>query len=263
MIHYDVIPKTSQVRFTFEGSQVGECKLWLPEGVGTPRGSAGVYPYGMRWREDGSRLSQEASVDNVFGPGNVEEVEPGVLECLGIRYAKEAPLPWTSSITFHETRVDFSLSVHNPHDSALPDVCALLCFKFMDAPWWSPGACFFTTGTGVRSIAQTEWIEGKFPSFQKWHLGRNTPYDSPVKNGIWTSNPVRVTSPTWVVQHAQSGVSVVFSCESAYYIHCNRDNPCNDIAMKYGDIQPGQTVERRGHIELAKGAAEELFSRAI
>ena len=130
MIKYEVIPESSQLYVAFEGSDIGRCKFWLPEGIGTPRGSAGVYPHGMNWLESASGLRQEATVDQVFGPGNVKEVEPGVLECCGVRSVKEAPLPWTSSLAFADTRVDFSLSVHNPHAHALSDVCALLCLKF-------------------------------------------------------------------------------------------------------------------------------------
>lgn len=263
MIQYKVIPGTSQVFIAFEGSAVGKCKFWLPEGLATPRGFAGVYPHGMRWEESVSGLRQEATVDHVFGPGNVKEVEPDVLECCGVRSVKEAPLPWTSSLAFHDMRVDFSLSVRNPHDHALPDVCALLCLKFMDASWWNLESCFFKTEAGVKSIAQTKWIDGKLPSFQKWHVVPNTPYDNAVKNVIWTSNPARVTSPMWVVQHGESGSLVVFACESAYYIHCNRNNPCNDIALAFGDIQPRQTIERHGYIEIAEGSAETLFDGTI
>ncbi len=263
MIQYEVVPETSQVYVTFEGLEMGRCKFWLPEGVGTPRGLAGVYPHGMHWLESDAGLRQRATVDQVFGPGNVTEVEPGVLECCGIRDAKEPSLPWQSSIAFSDTRVDFALSLHNPHDHVLPEVCAVLCLKFMDAPWWDLGSCFFTTETGVKSIAQFEWIDGERPSFQKWHVGPEAPYDNPVKNGIWTSNPVRVTSPKWVIQHKEHGSAVVFCCEAAYYIHCNRNNPCNDIALKFGDIEPGQMIERHGYIEVAQGPVESLLNRSI
>ena len=81
MIRYEAIPKTSQVYITFEESQIGRCKLCLPEGVKTPRGLAGVYPHGMDWLQSDAELRQEATVEQVFGPGNVEEARPGVLDC--------------------------------------------------------------------------------------------------------------------------------------------------------------------------------------
>ncbi len=127
MVRYEIIPDTSQVFVVFDGSKIGTLKFWIPEGVQTPRGLAGVYPSGMEWVESEFELRQEATIDEVFGPGNVTEVEPGILECCGIRYIKEAPLPWTTSLTFHDKRLDIAVSVHNPHDHALPDVCAVLC----------------------------------------------------------------------------------------------------------------------------------------
>lgn len=70
MIQYEAIPDTSEVYITFEGSQVGRCKLWLPEGIATPRGLAGVYPHGMQWEETDSGLRQEATME--IAEGSVE-----------------------------------------------------------------------------------------------------------------------------------------------------------------------------------------------
>jgi hypothetical protein len=42
MIQYEVVPKMSQLYFAFQRTEVGKCRLWLPEGIGTPRGLAGV-----------------------------------------------------------------------------------------------------------------------------------------------------------------------------------------------------------------------------
>ncbi len=259
MITWNVVPDTAEVYLDFVGSPFGRCKLWMPEGIATPRGLAGVYPRGMRWRQTGRRLRQDARSGHVFGPGNVTETEPGVLECAGIRYAKELPLPWRSSFRFAGTRVDFSLSVHNPHGTAIPDVAALICFKFMEAAWWSPASCSMATDEGIKTIAQMHWIDGRHPSFQKWHIGPGSPYDNPVLNGIWTPNPVRAISPLWVVRHDQGGYSLVISGESAYYIHCNRGNPCNDLALKFGDMAPGQRRVRSGRIEVCKDTAENIF----
>jgi len=90
MFEFNPVSETSYVDFTHDRFQVGACRLWLPEAVGTERGSAGVYTHGMAWQREGNLLSQEASVEQVFGPGNVNEVEPGVLECCGIRTRKAA-----------------------------------------------------------------------------------------------------------------------------------------------------------------------------
>lgn len=260
MIRYRAVPETSEVLLTFEGAVFGTCKLWMPEGIATPRGLAGVYPRGMCWREHGKTLLQDAFPEHLFGPGNVSEVEPGVLECCGVRYAKEPAIPWKSSLRISESRVDFSLSLHNPHKTAVREVSAPLCLKFMEAGWWSPRVSFFATAEGIRSIGQVPWIEGSRPQFQKWNIGSHTPFDNPVKNGIWTSNPMLATSPTWVVQPENMGPALVFRCDSAYYIHCNRNNPCNDLAMLFGDLEPGRTKECTGSLELTEGATADMFA---
>ena len=60
-------------------------------------------------RKDGNKLAQEASTKYVFGPDNVNEIEPGILECCGIRMRKEKSLPWRASYHFGDDRVNFSL----------------------------------------------------------------------------------------------------------------------------------------------------------
>lgn len=249
MIKYEVIPQTSEVCLEFEGSQIGRCKLWIPEGIVTPGGIAGTYPRGMRWMTEGAELRQEATVGQVFGPGNVEEIEPGVLDCCGVRYTKEPPVPWKTVLTFDGTSVDFSVEVQNPHSVVLPHVCALLCLKFMDAHWWDLESCFIRTEAGVKNLGEIRWIDGKFPNFQKWNIGPDAPYDNPVQNGIWTSNAMHATAPQWVVVQIEAGLAVRFQGEAAYYIHCNRGNPCNDIALKFRHLRPGERCVRRGSIE--------------
>ncbi len=264
MMHYEFVPGTSQVLLTFGDSKIGPCRLWLPEGILTPKGFSGVYPHGMLWREADGGLWQSAAVENAFDlEKNIKEVEPGVLECHDIHYAKEAALEWETSLTFSDQRVDFSLSVHNSHGFSLPDVCAVLCLKFMDAPWWRSDQCFMKTADGIKSIPEAGWVEGKFPNFQKWNVGADSPYDNPAMNGIWTSNPLHAASPAWVVRNEEENSAIVFRCAEAYYIHCNRNNPCNDIALKFGNVEPGQTVKRCGYIELTQRSMEECFERAL
>jgi hypothetical protein len=255
------VPEKSLVVFAHDRFAVGRCHLWLPEGVTTDRGKAGAYPHGMTWRREGDALSQEASVDETFGPGNIIEVEPGVLECCGIRMHKEKPVPWRSWCRFGDDRVDFQLTVRNPHDETLPKVGAAVCFKFLDGEWWSDDVCLALTTEGVRSIAQLGRTGGQPNSFQAW-LMEGESYDNHFYREFWGFGEARMAAPMWVSRCERAGCSVVITCDAAFFIHSNAGNPCTDLALRFGDLPPGATATRRGHLEFTTRGVEEILAAA-
>jgi hypothetical protein len=259
MFSFNPLPNQSVVEFTHDRFQVGACSLWLPEAVSTDRGLAGVYPRGMTWQKDGDELVQAANVEQVFGPGNVNEIEPGVLECCGIRMRKEKPLPWRASYRFGDDKVDFSLSVHNPHNETLPKVAAEVCFNFMRANWWSDSICFTLTTDGIRNIAQLGRNGGQPNTFQAWLLDGET-YDNPFTSEFWGYGTAHVTAPVWVSRCEEAGCSVVVRCEKAYYIHSNAGNPCTDLALKFGDLAAGKSATCSGYIELTTKSIKTIFA---
>jgi hypothetical protein len=255
---FNPVLNLSIVEFTHDRFQVGACRLWLPEGVLTERGYANVYPRGMAWQRDGDKLVQEANIEHAFGPGNVNEVEQGVLECYGIRTRKEQPLPWRASYCFGDDRVDFSLSVHNPHNETLSKVSAHVCLKFMQASWWSDNVCFLLTTDGVRTIAQLGRTVGLPNTFQAWLLEGET-YDQPFYQEFWGYSAARAAAPVWVSWCEKAGCSVVLRCEDAYFIHSNAGNPCTDLALKFGDLAAGASATCSGYIEFTKKSVTQIF----
>ena len=258
MFRLDPVKDKSVVGFSHDRLDVGVYRLWLPEAVGTEHGSAGTYPHGMTWQRDGNTLRQEATVDQVFGPGNVHEVEPGVLECCGVRSRKEKPVPWTSSYRFGEDRVDFTLTVRNPRGETLDKVSGKMCFWFMEGGWWDDSVCWLLTRDGPRTIADLGRAGGLPNTFQAWLLEGET-YDNPFTHEFWGINATRAVAPVWVSRCEKAGCSVVVSCEDAYYIHSNAGNPCTDLAMKFGDLAPGQEATCSGCIEFTTRGVDEIF----
>ena len=258
MFSFNPVSNQSAVEFTHDRFQVGSCRLWLPEAVSTDRGLAGVYPDGMAWQKNGDELVQEASTEQVFGPGNVNEIKPGILECCGIRMRKERPLPWRATYHFGDDRMDFSLSVCNPHNETLPKVAAEVCFKFMQASWWSDSVCFLLTTDGVRTIEQLGRAGGQPNTFQAWLLDDET-YDNPFTREFWGYGVARVADPIWVSRCEKAGCSVVLGCETAYYIHSNAGNPCTDLALKFGDLAVGMSATCSGYIEFTTKSVNQIF----
>lgn len=260
MFKFETIGKRSDVVFEHDAIKTGKCKLWMPEGISTERGSACIYPYGMQWRREGDRLFQEASEEHAFGPGNFEEVEPGVLKCNGIRVPKERPLPWQASYAFGDVRVDFSLTVRNPYKETLPRVASVVCFRFMEAPWWNDDVCFLKTAEGIKTITQLGRPAGLPNKFQAWLLEGEEDHPGWVfAREFWGFNPTRTVAPVWAVHCEPADVRVVVRCETAHYIHSNAGNPCNDLALKFGDLAPAATATCRGSIELTHRSVEEVL----
>jgi hypothetical protein len=246
------------VQFSHDQFQVGRCQLWVPEGVTTDRGKACAYPHGMAWQHDGITLSQEATVNEAFGPGNFVEVEPGVFECCGIRTRKEKPIPWRSSYRFGGDRVDFHLTVHNPHDETLAKLAGAVCFRFLEGDWWDDGTCFALTTNGIQSIAELGRTGGSPNTFQAWLLEGET-YGNNFYREFWGFGEARVAAPVWASRCERAGCSVVIGCDAAYFIHSNAGNPCTDVAVRFGDLAPGATASREGYVEFTRKGVDEVF----
>jgi len=248
----------SIIEFNHDRFQVGACRLWLPEALITGRGSACVYPQGMSWRRDGQVWRQGAGVEQAFGPGNWAEVEPGVIETCGIRTLKERPLAWRSECLFGEDRLDFRLTVTNPHRETLAEVCAPVCFKFLEANWWSDEVAYMLTAEGVRSVAQLGRDAGLPNQFQAWLLEGET-CENPFFVQFWGFGDARALVPVWVSRCEPAGCSVIVGCEAACFLHSNAGNPCTDLGIKYGDLEPGASVTREGYVELTPRSVHEIL----
>jgi len=171
---------------------------------------------------------------------------------------KEKPLPWRASYHLGGDRVDFSLSLFNPHKETLPKVAAEVCFKFMDASWWSDDICFLLTPDGMRNIAQLGRTGGLPNTFQAWLLEGES-YDNPFTREFWGFGGVSAVAPAWVSRCEKAGCSVVVRCEAAYFIHSNAGNPCIDLALKFGDLASGGFAKCSGCVEFTEKSLNQIF----
>lgn len=228
----------------------GACRIWLPEGIATARGFASIYPHSVTWQRDGNRLRHRGSVEQVYGGGNFPEAEPGVLECAGVRMAKEPPVEWEVDCAIGENRVDFTLTVRNPNPEPLSAVAGAVCVKFLDAAWWSDETTHLVTTKGSRSIARLGRGAGMGNGFQAW-LVEGEDYENRFYREFWGFNAERVVKPVWVSEGP--GFSVVVGCDAAYFIHSNPGNPCTDLAMKTGDLGPRESGSCSGFVEYRAG----------
>jgi len=262
MFEYQLVSDTSEVILTHDRFPIGPIKLWVPEAVKCEAGASGVYPRGMAWSDRDGVLAQQCTLEQCFGPGNYEEVAPGVLECCGIRYPNGPPLPWRSEVEAGDDRIDYALTVTNPHDHPVKNVSAAVCIVFRDAPWWNDDDCYMMTADGVKSISDLGRSAGLDNGFQAWLLEGET-CNAEFTVRFWGFNPTEVTKPVWVVRAAEAGCSAVLSCSSATYIHSNPGNPCNDLSLKFGDIWPGGEATVRGRIELTDRDVSDCFDVTV
>lgn len=261
MFEVEVIPQQPLILFSDDRFNTGRCQLWIPEGFATVRGFSSIYPHHVDWQQEDSTYTQQAGVESAFTSGsNFVEVEPGVLECAGVRSLKEKPVRWSTRLVFGEDRVDFSITVKNPNDTPLEKVAAALCFKFLEGDWWSDDTAFLLTSDGIKSISDLGRMGGAYNGFQAW-LVDDESYDNPFYTDFWGFNSVRVTKPVWVSRCEEAGCSIVVACDAAYFIHSNPGNPCTDLAMKFGDLEPGTERTCAGYVEMTVRGVDDILQR--
>jgi hypothetical protein len=261
MLVLEPIEATSEMNIRSEEFPQVDLRLWLPEAILTPRGCAGCYPRGMPWEETPRGWAQVAEESHAFGPGNVVEVEPGILECCGLQQDKEPELAWNSEYYHEGNRVDFLITLSNNSDREFDHLAAAVCLLFRNASWWNDEQAYLWTADGPTSVAELGRVSSPRNGYQAWLLeGREFP--NPFMAQFWSYHPERITRPLWVVDHPAAGCRIVFSATEAYYLHSNLGNPCTDAALMFGSLKPGQLVSQTGSVAVTKAGLEEIFSLA-
>jgi hypothetical protein len=259
-IHPVIEPVAQAVVEIYDSNlDMSRVRLWLPEAVTTERGFTGFYPQPQEWTRKGNTLSQYVDIENAFGEGNVSEISPGVWECEGILMAKERALPWIANYQFREHQVHFTLTLKNPYDDPVVKAGAAICLKYLDQSWWDDRCCFTVTTEGIRSIADLGRSAGRSNTFQAWLLDGET-YNHPFYVQCWGFGTARIKLPVWISYNEYAGYSVVIGCESAYFIHSNSWNPCTDVTLKFGNLEPGESVSRSGFVEYTTKPINQILS---
>jgi hypothetical protein len=234
--------------------EVGDMRLWAPEAIMSETGACAVYPVGSAWREDGQAVIHEVGPEGGFGPGNFERIDAHTGECVGIRMPIHSPVKWATRVEPTSDGVEFSFQVTNVGSRPIHKAAAAVCLKFFNGDWWADEHVFVRSGGQVRSLAELGRDAGPPNGFEAYLLEGES-FDHVFYRQFWGFNGHRLDRPVMVSEHAANGVCVGIESKQAYFLHSNLHNPCTDIMLAFGDIEPGQTAEASGRLWIRRGKA--------
>lgn len=241
-------------------AEVGDMRLWVPEGIATNTGFSSVYPVGSAWtRVDGCWVHGVTEA-GLFGPGNFTRVATDTLECAGIRVPVDEPVEWTTTLRPTTDGVAFSIRLTNRGTRPIHKAGAAICLKFFKAPWWSDANTFVRSDGHVKSLAALGRDSG-IPNGFEAYLMKGESYDNPFYQQFWGFNRHRLDLPLMVSHNTTAGRCIVIEAPHAYFLHSNAQNPCTDIMLAFGDVAPETTVERDGELRIIVGTPAKAFGR--
>ncbi len=249
------VENTSQLHIATGIAALGDLLLWVPEAIMSDTGASSAYPAGSAWATDGSFWVQTVWREQLFGPGNCPQVEPGVLECAGIRFPMDSMVEWETSVRAEGDTISFAIKLTNVGDQTLRKAGAAVCLRFVQPDWWSDERTFVLSGPGVRSLAELGREAGRDNGFQAYLL-RGQAYSHAFYREFWGFNRHRLDKSVMVSHHPGAGLCVGIETDSAYFLHSNRNNPCTDIMLGLGNVEPGQVAEAGGLVWIRSGFPE-------
>lgn len=256
-----VAPRDESTRVEVQtNSPIGRIALWVPEAVMSDRGACAIYPQGAPWRQVDGAWEQAISVRESYGPGNYRRVSEDLIDFVDIDVPIDSPVSWTTRLKSEPGRLTFEIRLRNAGKEAIRRAAAAVCVKFLDADWWSDETTLAAVEGGSTSLAKLGRGEGADPRFEAYRL-RDQSFNNPFYVAFWGFNRQRISQPMLVSEHREAGLCAVVSCERAYFMHCNFDNPCTDAMLAFGDVPPGEESTARGAIEIAPGRAADLLVR--
>ena len=239
---------------------VAKLRLWVPEAITSNTGNSAVYPVG-KWTGSPDRLWQKVPRENTLGPGNCPKVDDNAFECCGIRIPADSPVEWETTVLVDEDRTAFTVRLTNLGDTQLQKAAGAICLRFTDAGWWSDDATFAVSDGAMVSLATLGRDGGPPNPFQAYLLKGQT-YDHVFYHEFWGINENRLDRALLVSEHTEPGVCVGIESETAYFMHSNKGNPCTDLMLAFGDIEPQGTSEACGAVWVRRGLARDLVWEA-
>jgi hypothetical protein len=228
---------------------IGEIKLWVPEAIISNEGFSAVYPTGHSWQMRRDRLNHEVPATGTLGAGNCPLVDENHFECAGIRVPRDSMVRWTTEVEAKSDGVEFEIELTNVGHRMIQKAGAAICIKFMDGSWWSAERTYVLSNGEVRSLAELGWDAGQPNSFQAWLLDGES-FDNVFYQRFWGFNRHRLDKAVMVSRHPEADLCVVVEAAAAYFLHCNKGNPCTDLMLAFGDVKPGKTAEASGQIRI-------------
>jgi len=251
------IPDSSQVVIDTGVARLGNLLLWVPEGACTDRGLAGAYPVGT-WAEREGVLHESISGPAVFGPGNVNKVDENTLECCNIQFPAEGPVSWKSRVRVDGDTVHFDIRLTNAGQSRLAKAGTPICMRFLDGSWWSDEGTFVASGGRPASLAELGRDGGQKNDFQAYLLVGQS-FGNVFYREYWGFSRHRLDGGPMVSECREAGMCVGIESESAYFLHSNRGNPCTDVMLAFGDLEPGSTASATGRVWVKAGSAADFL----
>ncbi len=247
---FDIRPHKNTCEVILAGPVgVGEMRLWVPEGIATNTGFSSIYPVGQAWVRQGSVWTHEVTEAGLFGPGNFARVAPDTLECAGIRTPVDSPVRWTTTLRPTSDGVAFTIRLTHCGTQPLHKAGAAICLKFLKAPWWSDAGTLVCCDGREQSLADLGREAGLPNGFEAYLLAGES-YDNVFYQQFWGFNRHRLDRPMMVSRNTAAGCCIVIEAPHAYFLHSNPRNPCTDVMLAFGDMQPGATVERGGCVKV-------------
>ena len=231
--------------------EIGEMKLWVPEGVLSDTGGCSVYPVPKTWIQKQGEFSHTVEEAGLFGPGNVNRVDDQTIECAGIQFPIDSPVKWKTTVKATGGEVEFTIHLTNAGDRTIKKAMAAICLKFLNADWWVDENVYVVSEGKVRNLAELGRDAGLPNGFQAYLL-KDVSFDHIFYREFWGFNRHRLDKPVMVSEHPDAGLCVVISAEKGYFLHSNKGNPCSDVALAFGDLSPGETNESTGRISIRK-----------
>ena len=242
---FELRPKMNSCEVIVSGTpEIGEFRIWVPEGISSNTGTCCVYPTGGPWVHDGSTLTQDVQKD---GLGMV----PDPPEC---------SIVWQSTVTARESSIDFGITLTNTGETAIEKAGAAICVKLNQAKWWSANDTYVLSGGKVRALSDFEWPQDQYPYLQAFLLVGES-YDNPFYHENWGFSSHRLDKPIMVSEHSEANVCIAVTANHAYFLHSNQGNPCTDVMLAFGDIAPGETAESCGRILILEGKARDMLTQ--
>ncbi len=247
-ISFEPLENTARI-IVHTGSAVGDLRLWLPEAIASNQGFCSVYPRG-RWERQRAAMIQQIDPAGAFGPGNFT-IGAETVECAGIRVPRDEPVAWRAELRARANRIQFAITLRNHGTRTIQSAGAPVCVTFVNAAWWSPDHVYVRSGGRQMSLVEMGEQAGKAAGFEAYLLAGQH-YDNRFYSEFWGFNPHRLDTPTIISVHEQAGLRVTLRAPRAIFLHCNRDNPCTDVMLAFGDLPPGREVTSRGEIAIER-----------
>jgi hypothetical protein len=220
--------------------------MWCPEAVMSERGACAIYPVGAKWRRIGEAWEQTIGVQESFGPGNYSR-RGDEIEFVGIKFPVDSAVSWRTRLVTGPGRIEVEIRLRNEGRRRIRRGAAAVCVKFLEAGWWSDETTFAVSESRVKSLAELGREVGPDNRFEAYLL-KGERFENPFYVGFWGFNRHRLDRPVLVSEHRVAGCSAVVAGEQAYFMHSNRVNPCTDIMLAFGDVEPAAEVVAHGFV---------------